>query len=209
MTSLSAFLLLLLLTLASAQQPTFPADIPSCVSCQPNYQTFSSCVNSGQIFKNWLAVVTNPSAAASALQCACNNNFVQNIYPQCVDCLNKSNQQSFMGGNNPPKTSDIVNVCKVIGIAVQDVTSVAGEAATKGENAITQVVNQVTSVVGNAVSQASSAISRAASAPTQPSTATTKTSSSAARETVTQKKNVFMIVCLTLLVIFSSVLVFF
>ena len=72
--------------LSSLPYPTFPPQYPSCVKCQKEYPSISSCMKASSVFANASSIFNDPISYVAVIQCACTDTF-QSAYPQCVDCL--------------------------------------------------------------------------------------------------------------------------
>ncbi|BGP35039.1 hypothetical protein JCM10296v2_006869 [Rhodotorula toruloides] len=75
--------------------PYFPQKISSCVACQPDWTSISSCARVAPAFKDWK----------------------QTLYPQCVDCVVQTNQcEEYLGvpsleANSSSIIDGMRNVC--------------------------------------------------------------------------------------------------
>lgn len=101
--------------LASLGPPTFPASIPSCPKCEERYSSLSSCMGASSVFANASSIFNNPIAYVNVIKCACTDTF-QAVYPQCLDCFQRTDQCYYLG-TDPKGTgadniiSNIRNIC--------------------------------------------------------------------------------------------------
>ncbi|GAA6024047.1 hypothetical protein JCM10207_004503 [Rhodosporidiobolus poonsookiae] len=91
--------------------PYFPSEIASCVVCQPEWSSISSCAESAPAFQ----MIYNPLSFVAAIKCACTDTF-SSAYPQCVDCFVQTNQcEEYLGVPSLEGASSILdgvrNVC--------------------------------------------------------------------------------------------------
>ncbi|GAA5891680.1 hypothetical protein JCM8208_007366 [Rhodotorula glutinis] len=78
-------------------QPYFPADIPSCVVCEPQWSGISSCAKAAPAFEDWKNMLYNPLSFIDAIKCSCTDTF-SSAFPQCVDCFVQTNQcEQYLG----------------------------------------------------------------------------------------------------------------
>ncbi|KAL7412159.1 hypothetical protein BDY24DRAFT_416345 [Mrakia frigida] len=78
-----------------ASYPTFPEEITSCRVCSQNYESLNSCMEAAPLFADVSAILFNPLAFIDVIQCACTETF-QAVFPQCVDCFEKTNQTYYL-----------------------------------------------------------------------------------------------------------------
>ncbi|BGP11057.1 hypothetical protein JCM10049v2_006956 [Rhodotorula toruloides] len=77
--------------------PYFPQEIPSCVACEPEWTSISSCARAAAAFKDWKQMLFYPVSFVDAIKCACTDTF-SSAYPQCVDCFVQTNQcEEYLG----------------------------------------------------------------------------------------------------------------
>ncbi|KAI5477362.1 hypothetical protein MNV49_006427 [Pseudohyphozyma bogoriensis] len=89
--------------------PYFPADIPSCVACQPAWSSIDSCAEAAPAFQDFTYMILNPATFIAEIKCACTDTF-QSAYPQCVDCFVQTNQCSqYLGVPSDSGASSILN----------------------------------------------------------------------------------------------------
>ncbi|GAA5985612.1 hypothetical protein JCM11641_004991 [Rhodosporidiobolus odoratus] len=115
--------------------PYFRSDIPSCVACEPEWSSISSCADAAPAFQvrpvpDELGISRsghssvsrqagleehNPLSFVSVIKCACTDTFIS-AYPQCVNCFAQTNQcEQFLGVPSEQNASSILdgirNVC--------------------------------------------------------------------------------------------------
>ncbi|TNY19502.1 hypothetical protein DMC30DRAFT_442605 [Rhodotorula diobovata] len=82
---------------ATGNQPYFPAGIPSCVACEPEWSGISSCANAAPAFEDWKSMLFNPISFVDAIKCSCTDTF-SSAFPQCLDCFVQTNQcEEYLG----------------------------------------------------------------------------------------------------------------
>lgn len=82
--------------LSSLGPPSFPSSIPSCPKCESQYSSLSSCMGASSAFANATSIFNNPIAYINAIKCACTDTF-QSVYPQCLDCFQRTDQCYYLG----------------------------------------------------------------------------------------------------------------
>ncbi|KAI0028484.1 hypothetical protein K488DRAFT_22229, partial [Vararia minispora EC-137] len=102
--------------------PSFPSDIPSCVTCQVNYGSISSCAAAAPLLANFTMILFNPGAFIKLIECACTDTF-QAAYPQCVDCFERTNQTALLNNTNLSGTlNGLRTVCGATSTTLSNVT---------------------------------------------------------------------------------------
>lgn len=120
--------------LSSLGPPNFPSDIPSCPKCEERYSSLSSCMGASSVFENATSIFNDPIAYISAIKCACTDTF-QAVYPQCLDCFQRTNQCYYLG-TDPQGTGAnnvITNIRQICGLGsalLGDVASANGDIGT-------------------------------------------------------------------------------
>lgn len=101
--------------LSSLGPPSFPSSIPSCPKCESQYSSLSSCMGASAVFANATSLFNNPIAYINVIKCACTDTF-QAVYPQCLDCFQRTDQCYYLG-TDPQGTgagnvvSNLRNIC--------------------------------------------------------------------------------------------------
>jgi hypothetical protein len=121
--------------LSRRTDPVFPSSPPSCPICEQNYSSISSCAQAAPVLANFSMIIFNPGAFIDVLKCACADTF-QQVYPQCVDCFIKTNQQDVLNTPNLPTiVQDIRNVCGVESAILGNVSATDGYISSTTTNA--------------------------------------------------------------------------
>ncbi|KAJ6492919.1 hypothetical protein C8R47DRAFT_1120432 [Mycena vitilis] len=98
-------------SLWSRDDPQFPASPPSCGLCAQNYNDIQLCMTLVPVVANFSEVISNPGSFVDVLTCACSSTF-NATFPQCVDCFQNTNQQSFLNESDPDAVlAGLTKVC--------------------------------------------------------------------------------------------------
>jgi len=113
--------------LQSRADPVFPDQPPSCPICSENYGSISSCAQAAPVLANVSEILFNPGAFIDVIKCACTDTF-QSVYPQCVDCFEKTNQTNFLNSQDlPAVVSGIRSICAIASTLVGNVSGADNE----------------------------------------------------------------------------------
>ncbi|EST07892.2 hypothetical protein PSEUBRA_003017 [Kalmanozyma brasiliensis GHG001] len=120
--------------LSSLGPPRFPSDIPSCPKCEAQYSSLSSCMGASSVFANATSIFNDPIAYINVIRCACTDTF-QSVYPQCLDCFQRTDQCYYLGtdpqGTGADKVvSNLRSICGLGSALLGGVASVNGDVGT-------------------------------------------------------------------------------
>ncbi|GAA5844904.1 hypothetical protein JCM11251_004665 [Rhodosporidiobolus azoricus] len=108
--------------------PYFPPEIPSCVACQPEWSTLSSCAQAAPAFQ----MIYNPMSFVWAIQCACTDTF-SSAYAQCVDCFVQTDQcEEYLGVPSETTSSMLDGIRTVCGFGSALLGGVAASQSSAG-----------------------------------------------------------------------------
>ncbi|KAH9017715.1 hypothetical protein EDB85DRAFT_1874265 [Lactarius pseudohatsudake] len=109
------------------QQPYFPDTPASCPICAQNYPSISSCAQASTVMANFTSVLFNPGAFIDVIKCSCADTF-QSVFPQCVDCFEKTNQTDVLDTPDLPSlVNSIRQVCAFASALLGNVSNSNGE----------------------------------------------------------------------------------
>jgi len=90
----------------------FPDNPPSCILCERDYDSISSCANASVVFSNVASILFNPMSFIDVIECACVDTF-RSAYPQCVDCFIQTNQTGFLVPENGNLSSVVTGMREI------------------------------------------------------------------------------------------------
>ncbi|KAI9455765.1 hypothetical protein BJY52DRAFT_620131 [Lactarius psammicola] len=109
------------------QQPYFPDTPASCPICAQDYPSISSCAQASTVMANFTSVLFNPGAFIDVIKCSCADTF-QSVFPQCVDCFEKTNQTAVLDTPDLPSlVNSIRQVCAFASSLLGNVSNSNGE----------------------------------------------------------------------------------
>ncbi|KAH9987940.1 hypothetical protein BJV74DRAFT_840586 [Russula compacta] len=105
-------------------QPYFPDSPPSCPICEKGYSSINSCAQAAPALANLSSVIANPGAFINVIKCSCTDTF-QSVFPQCVDCFEKTNQTAVLD-NAASNSDDLPSLVKNIRELCAEASSIFG-----------------------------------------------------------------------------------
>ncbi|KAF9262009.1 hypothetical protein L218DRAFT_929940 [Marasmius fiardii PR-910] len=107
--------------------PQFPDTPPSCPICQKDYDKISNCAQAAPVLANFSMIIFNPGAFINVIQCSCTETF-QSVFPQCVDCFERTNQTDVLNAPSLPNVlSGMRQICALSSSLLGGVASANGE----------------------------------------------------------------------------------
>jgi len=108
-------------------EPYFPSTPPSCPICAKDYPSISTCAQAAPALANLSSVLFNPGAFIDVIKCSCTDTF-QSVFPQCVDCFEKTNQTAVLDTPDLPSlVKSIRQVCAFASSLFGNVSNSNGE----------------------------------------------------------------------------------
>lgn len=109
------------------QQPYFPDTPASCPICAQGYTNINSCAQAATTLSNVTTVLFNPGAFIDVIKCSCADTF-QSVFPQCVDCFEKTNQTGVLNTTDLPSlVNSIRSVCSLASSILGNASNADGE----------------------------------------------------------------------------------